>query len=166
MVDVTEFRNAMAMLGGAVSVITTDGPAGRFGFTASAVCSVTDSPPMLLVCMNRSSFANMHFKTNGVLCVNLLAAAHQEVSGTFASKNLSMDERFASKSWTTLESGAPVMEEALVNFDCRIAEVHEVGSHSIFYCEILKLRQGAAEEGLVYFNRAYHRLCGTSKAAG
>lgn len=49
MVDVTQFRNAMAMLGGAVSVITTDGPAGRFGFTASAVCSVTDAPPTLLV---------------------------------------------------------------------------------------------------------------------
>jgi hypothetical protein len=49
MVDTTGFRNAMALLGGAVSVITTDGPAGRFGFTASAVCSVTDSPPTLLV---------------------------------------------------------------------------------------------------------------------
>lgn len=45
MVDINGFRNAMALLGGAVSVITTDGPAGRFGFTASAVCSVTDSPP-------------------------------------------------------------------------------------------------------------------------
>ena len=36
MVDVSGFRNAMSRLGGAVSVITTDGPAGRFGFTASA----------------------------------------------------------------------------------------------------------------------------------
>jgi flavin reductase (DIM6/NTAB) family NADH-FMN oxidoreductase RutF len=55
----------MAMLGGAVSVITTDGVAGRFGFTASAVCSVTDSPPTLLVCMNRASHSNEHFKRNG-----------------------------------------------------------------------------------------------------
>lgn len=68
MVDVGSFRNAMAMLGGAVSVITTDGVAGRFGFTASAVCSVTDSPPTLLVCMNRSSHSNEHFKHNGTVC--------------------------------------------------------------------------------------------------
>ncbi|MNM47941.1 FMN reductase (NADH) RutF [compost metagenome] len=164
MVEVTRFRNAMAMLGGAVSVITTDGPAGRFGFTASAVCSVTDSPPTLLVCMNRSSYSNEQFKANGALCVNVLAGTHQELSGVFANRNLSMEERFASTLWTVLESGAPVMQEALVNFDCRIAQVHEVGSHSIFYCEIQDIRQGGADDGLVYFNRAYHRVCEGSKA--
>lgn len=158
MVDVTDFRNAMALLGGAVSVITTDGPAGRCGFTASAVCSVTDSPPTLLVCMNRTSNSNAQFKVNGTVCVNVLAGTHQELSGAFANKALSMEQRFASTAWTTLESGAPVMLEALVNFDCRIAQVHEVGSHNIFYCEIQSIRQGGADEGLVYFNRAYHRL--------
>ncbi|MFJ4455337.1 flavin reductase [Pseudomonas sp. NPDC089392] len=164
MVEVTRFRNAMALLGGAVSVITTDGPAGRFGFTASAVCSVTDSPPTLLVCMNRASYSNEQFKANGALCVNVLAGTHQELSGAFANRNLSMEERFASTLWTVLESGAPVMQEALVNFDCRIAQVHEVGSHSIFYCEIQDIRQGGADDGLVYFNRAYHRVCEGSKA--
>ncbi|MGF6396072.1 flavin reductase [Pseudomonas plecoglossicida] len=164
MVDVNQFRNAMAMLGGAVSVITTDGPAGRFGFTASAVCSVTDSPPTLLVCMNRSSYSNEQFKANGALCVNVLAGTHQELSGAFANRQLSMEERFATTHWNVLESGAPVMQEALVNFDCRIAQVHEVGSHSIFYCEIQEIRQGGADDGLVYFNRAYHRVCDASKA--
>lgn len=164
MVDINQFRNAMAMLGGAVSVITTDGPAGRFGFTASAVCSVTDSPPTLLVCMNRSSNSNAQFKANGALCVNVLAGTHQALSGAFANKVLSMEERFATTGWTALETGAPAMLEALVNFDCRIAQVHEVGSHSIFYCEIQSIRQGGADDGLVYFNRAYHRLGEASKA--
>ncbi|GAB1617974.1 flavin reductase [Pseudomonas sp. NGC7] len=164
MVDVSQFRNAMALLGGAVSVITTDGPAGRFGFTASAVCSVTDAPPTLLVCMNRASYSNEQFKANGALCVNVLAGTHQELSGAFANRNLSTEERFATTHWTVLESGAPVMQEALVNFDCRIAQVHEVGSHSIFYCQIQDIRQGGADDGLVYFNRAYHRVCEASKA--
>lgn len=158
MVDTTGFRNAMALLGGAVSVITTDGAAGRFGFTASAVCSVTDQPPTLLVCMNRSSYSNVHFKTNGVLCVNVLSADHQDISGVFANRELNMEQRFASAAWHVLESGAPVLDEALVSFDCRIAQAHEVGSHTIFYCEILDLKMGGSQEGLVYFNRAYHRL--------
>lgn len=55
MVMATEFRDAMSRLGAAVNVVTTDGSAGLGGFTASAVCSVTDSPPTLLVCMNRDS---------------------------------------------------------------------------------------------------------------
>jgi len=164
MVDTTGFRNSMAMLGGAVSVITTDGAAGRFGFTASAVCSVTDQPPTLLVCMNRSSYSNMHFKSNGVLSVNVLTAEHQAISGVFANRELDMEQRFASASWSVLESGAPLLDEALVSFDCRIAQAHEVGSHTIFYCEVLGIRNGESQEGLVYFNRAYHRLGDASKA--
>ncbi|MCY1417964.1 FMN reductase (NADH) RutF [compost metagenome] len=151
MVDTTGFRNAMALLGGAVSVITTDGAAGRFGFTASAVCSVTDQPPTLLVCMNRSSHSNVHFKTNGVLSVNVLTAEHQDISGVFANRELTMEQRFAAAHWHTLESGAPLLDEALVSFDCRIAQAHEVGSHTIFYCEILDLKIGESQEGLVYF---------------
>lgn len=165
MVDTTGFRNAMALLGGAVSVITTDGEAGRFGFTASAVCSVTDQPPTLLVCMNRSSYANAHFKRNGVLGVNVLSAALKELSAVFADRELDSVQRFARARWSTLESGAPLLDEALVNFDCRIAHSHEVGSHSIFYCEVLGVRQGDSQEGLVYFNRAYHRLGKDSMAA-
>ncbi len=47
-VDQQTFRDAMSCMGAAVNIITTDGPAGRAGFTASAVCSVTDTPPTLL----------------------------------------------------------------------------------------------------------------------
>ena len=50
MIEATDFRNAMSLLTTAVNVITTSGETGMHGFTASAVCSVTDTPPMLLVC--------------------------------------------------------------------------------------------------------------------
>lgn len=53
-VALTAFRNAMAQLGTAVHVVTTDGAGGRAGFTASAVCSVTDTPPSVLVCINKA----------------------------------------------------------------------------------------------------------------
>ncbi len=68
-----EFRDAMARLGAAVNIVTTDGPAGLGGLTVSAVCSVSDDPPTLLVCLNRGSPQNRLFKDNGVLCVNTLA---------------------------------------------------------------------------------------------
>ena len=42
-VEKQAYREAMARLGAAVNVITSDGPGGRAGFTASAVCSVTDT---------------------------------------------------------------------------------------------------------------------------
>ncbi|MCZ2496066.1 flavin reductase [Xylophilus sp. Kf1] len=159
MISTTDFRNGMALLAGAVNVITTDGTAGLAGFTASAVCSVTDTPPTLLVCMNRHSFAHRFFVENRRLCVNVLAGGQQDLSALFADRDITMDQRFARAPWQVLETGAPALEGALVAFDGEIVQIHEVGSHSIFFAELRGVRLGGTEShGLAYFNRAYHRL--------
>lgn len=55
MVEVSQFKDAMAQLATAVHIVTTSGETGQHGFTASAVCGVTDSPPTLLVCVNSNA---------------------------------------------------------------------------------------------------------------
>ena len=156
MVDINAFRDGMAMLASAVTVVTTGGPQGQAGFTATAVSSVTDQPPTLLVCMNRGSYAHPMFIGNGTLCVNVLASDQQSLSGLFADRNVTMDERFARVGWQALDTGSPALDGALVSFDCRIVQTHDVGSHSVFYCQVEGVRQGASRSGLVYFNRGYH----------
>jgi flavin reductase len=89
-----DYRDAMACLGAAVTIVTTDGPAGRAGFTASAVCSVTDNSPILLVCLNRGSSAYASVKGNGVVCVNVLSARHEPLSRQFGG-GIPVDERFS-----------------------------------------------------------------------
>lgn len=157
MIEATDFKNAMALLTSAVNVITTKGDSGAHGFTASAVCSVTDSPPTLLVCMNHSSRSHDHFIDNKTLSVNVLGAHHEPISNAFASP-LGSDERFAHGSWTQLTTGAPILEDALVSFDCEIEQIQKVGTHSIFMCRVIAINQSAQSESLVYFNRAYHQV--------
>ena len=82
-VDQQTFRDAMSCMGAAVNIITTDGPAGRAGFTASAVCSVTDTPPTLLVCLNRGASVWPVFNENRTLCVNTLSAGQESLSNLF-----------------------------------------------------------------------------------
>src|SRR5712664_4015072 len=74
------FREGMSQLGSAVNVVTTDGPGGKAGFTATAVCSVSDSPPTLLVCLNRKSTSGPILQTNQVFCVNTLSGACEPVA--------------------------------------------------------------------------------------
>lgn len=111
--DKASFRDAMAHVGAAVNIITTDGPAGRAGFTASAVCSVTDTPPTLLVCLNRSASVWPVFSEHHTLCVNTLAAGQEALSTLFGGKT-AMDERFAAADWQTGATGCPRLEAALV----------------------------------------------------
>ena len=158
MIQATDFKNAMSLLTSAVNVVTTAGMSGRYGFTASAVCSVTDTPPTLLVCMNKSSRSHEHFIENKILTVNVLAAEHEHISNVFASSKYSSDERFSQGNWTTLETGAPVLEEALVSFDCEIDQIQEVGTHSIFICRVAAIQKSEQDQSLVYFNRAYHQV--------
>lgn len=159
-VERQDYRNAMARLAAAVNVITTDGPAGPGGFTASAVCSVTDNPPMLLVCMNRSVSSCEAFRRNGVLCVNTLCASQQDISGVFAGMTgVEGAERFATGHWDKLSTGAPALQGAMVNFDTRVTDVVEKGTHLVFFCEIEAIRIGAsAEPALLYFARNYREL--------
>src|SRR5258708_29013404 len=127
LVEKQAYREAMARLGAAVNVIATDGPGGRAGFTASAVCSVTDTPPTLLVCANRANDSYPAMRANAVLCVNTLAGAHQELSPVCAGMTEhTMEARFEGATWHTMLTGSPVLDSALVAFDCRIAQTVQV----------------------------------------
>ncbi|MGI6245731.1 MAG: flavin reductase [Pseudochelatococcus sp.] len=164
----TDYRDAMARLAAAVTIVTTDGPAGMAGFAATAVCSVTDSPPTLLVCLNRESSAHPAVSGNGVLCVNVLEGRHEALSGLFGGKT-PMPRRFEAAAWRRAATGAPMLDDALVSFDCRIVSTCGVGSHDILLCEAVAIAGGDGEgEGdgarpLLYFGRAY---CGIAAAPG
>ena len=132
--DKASFRDAMAHVGAAVNIITTDGPAGRAGFTASAVCSVTDT-----------------------LCVNTLAAGQEALSTLFGGKT-AMDERFAAADWQTGATGCPRLEAALVSFDCRIDQRVSVGTHDILFCLVVAITRHPEPRGLMWFDRGYHTL--------
>ena len=97
------FREAMSRLGAAVHVITTDGPRGKTGFTATAVCSVSDAPPTLLVCLNRGATSMPILRGNGVFCVNTLRAGDELIADTFAGRTkVAREARFDAGQWATL----------------------------------------------------------------
>lgn len=152
-----DYRNAMSRLGAAVNIVTTDGPGGLAGFAATAVCSVSDNPPTLLVCLNRGSSAYPAVTANRVVCVNTLSGAHEKLSNLFGGKT-PVSERFAAGHWHTMVTGAPALEDALVSFDCRIRTVHDGGTHDILICDIDAIKTGEGTEALIYFNRGYKKV--------
>jgi flavin reductase (NADH) len=161
-----DFRQAMAHLSAAVNVITTAGQFGRCGITASAVCSVTDAPPTLLVCLNRSSAMHATFAGNGRVCVNVLPGEHELLARHFAGlTQLAMDERFNLPLWDEGEHGVPVLRDALASLQGEIVELKDVGSHSVMFVKVTHIRVRSDGDGLVYFDRNFHRLTRPCAAA-
>lgn len=163
-IDKHTFREAMARLAAAVNIITSDGPAGLCGSTASAVCSVSDEPPILLVCINRASRNNRILKSNQRLCINVLRADQQALALEFSRAGSDAQARFSSGDWShtdadlTSEKTLPALTDALVSLDCSITDSTEIGTHTVFYCTVNGARFGTQGNALVYFGRDFHAI--------
>jgi flavin reductase (DIM6/NTAB) family NADH-FMN oxidoreductase RutF len=135
----------------------TDGPAGRFAVTVSAVNSVSAEPPLILACIQRQSPANRVIRTNGVFSVSVLGDGQAHVSDTFAGRPRHGDAfDFAVGEWSAAATGAPCLGGAAAIFDCALWSSHEAGSHTVFIGRVLAVREGDAAP-LLYTRRRYGR---------
>src|SRR5256885_15427150 len=85
MVSESDFRHALGQFATGVTVVTTrDGGGAPLGLTVNAFCSVSLTPPLVLVCIDRRSEANRGFAQSGLFNVSVLAEEQQDVSHRFA----------------------------------------------------------------------------------
>ncbi len=153
------FRNAMASMAAAVSVVTTNGTAGRSGITATAVCSITDTPPTIMVCINRNSKTNATLKENQYLCVNILSAEQLEIAKHFAGMTeVKMNDRFMLHDWKEGFQQIPVLSGALANLQGKISSMSEMGTHTLFFVELNEIEIKENGNSLIYFNRSFHEV--------
>ena len=154
--DPAAFRDAMAQVVSAVHVVTTKGPDGRVGLTATAVASVSDSPPTVLACLARASRTLAAIEASGVFCINTLPADLAELAEIFASRRgIDGDARFTTARWSTLATGAPVLLDAISAFDCRLVATHDIASHRILIGEVAGLGGSGQGASLIYRQRQF-----------
>jgi flavin reductase (DIM6/NTAB) family NADH-FMN oxidoreductase RutF len=151
-----EFKQAMRHLAGGVTIIATEHEGCRAGFAAMAVCSVSADPPTLLVCINSGASAHDSIRASGRFSVNLLASGQNGIARCFSGETgLKGEERFAVGEWSPLVTGAPVLDGALVNFDCHVTEVVRMATHSVFFGAVVGVASRAAAKPLIYAHGTY-----------
>lgn len=157
LVDADAFRTAMRELAAGVTVVTATGPGGPRGLTATAVCSVSAEPPTLLVCVNRATEGHAAILASGAFCVNVTAHEHRPLAEHFAGRGgLRGAERFAHGAWRSLVTGAPVLDDAIAAFDCRVVQALDWGTHTVFLGAVAATHASAPERpALVYRGGAF-----------
>jgi flavin reductase len=152
-----KFISAMARAVNGVAVVSTNGPAGRFGITVSSVSSVSADPPLVLACVNRSSAAHRALKENDVFCVNLLSADQRELADAFAGRpSRGRAYQFEEEIWHAGPTGSPRLRRALATFDCVLEQAHEAGSHTVFIGRVTGVTDRPGDP-LLYTARSYGR---------
>lgn len=161
-----EFRQAMANLAAAVHIVSTNGPHGKSGITVSSACSVTDSPPTLLVCINRESDAHDICVGNGRLAVNVLTSQHEQLARHFSGQTkVPMEERFSWGIWEDL-AGIPTVRGSRAALSGRISRTLREGTHTVIFLKIDAIRIRDDAQALVYDNKLFHAVGGLFQAGG
>jgi flavin reductase (DIM6/NTAB) family NADH-FMN oxidoreductase RutF len=159
--DAAQFKLGMRSLAGAVSIITSSHDGKLYGMTATAVCSASADPPTVLVCVNRITTTHQAIVDAGVFCVNVLRYEDQELSGLFSGAHgadMRGEVRFRARSWARLATGSPVLQNALVSFDCRVVNKLVHGTHTIFLGGVQQLQIGKKGKPLLYSDGQYAKL--------
>lgn len=151
----SEFTAALALAANGVSIVTTDGDHGKAGLTVSSMCSVCAEPALILACVNADNeFCNIA-DANKRFAVNILSTVHTTVSGIFAGLGDTPDaDRFANGQWKTLETGSPILADALVSLDCQLVSADTHGTHRIYIGEVMAVTSSDASP-LIYTRRQY-----------
>lgn len=153
------FVEAMAAAAFGVTIVTTQGAAGKFGLTVSAVSSVSAQPPLILVCINHKNLIADAVATNKSFTVNMLAEDQAQLARIFAGRPADGFKAydFTQSLWRENEIAGPVLESAAANFLCKLETFHEAGTHRIFIGRVVEAKHNGALP-LVYSHRKFGKF--------
>jgi flavin reductase (DIM6/NTAB) family NADH-FMN oxidoreductase RutF len=154
-VSSVDFRTALSRFASGVTVVTTRDATGKlFGITVSAFCSVSLEPPLVLICIEKTTGSHHAFEESGRFTVNVLTDEQAGLSEHFASL---LDDKFSMIDHAVDEHGIPLLQNSLATLQCHLFKSLDGGDHSIFLglVEHVIVRDAAP---LIYFKGTYRSI--------
>jgi flavin reductase (DIM6/NTAB) family NADH-FMN oxidoreductase RutF len=150
-----DFLQALRNWASGVTVVTTKDFQGNLhGITVSAFSSVSLTPPLVLVCIDKQAGSHDAFQESRAFVVNILSEDQEHVSRQFASP---LPDKFAGIDFDEGIEGIPVLRGTLANLECHLMLTYEAGDHTIFIGEIQHSRAFKGKP-LLYFQSDYGKL--------
>ncbi len=156
----SKFLEAMSRGSTFVTVITTDGEAGRYGVTVSSMTSVAadGAAPTILACIHQQSPAATAILANKYFCANILHEGQQHISDVFSGRQMAGHaQRFDSIQWSKGADGQPVIAGATANFECVLRTSLLWETHHVMIGHVLAVHLNEDPKALLYGQRGYRR---------
>lgn len=154
--DSRTLRNAMGCFATGITVVTTLwADSTPVGLTANSFTSVSLDPPLLLICLAKSSSSLSAFEQSDKFAVNILHIGQQPTSNLFTSKTA---DRFGQVDWSLGETGVPILTNSLASMECTCQARHDGGDHVIIVGKVERARFEPRRDPLLYFSGKYRRL--------
>jgi flavin reductase (DIM6/NTAB) family NADH-FMN oxidoreductase RutF len=153
-----EFRDTMSSFASGVTVVTGSNNMTVHAATMTAFCSVSVSPPRVLICVSKGTRSHKIISAGGVFAVNILTESQRELARTLASSESSGDSgtnKLDKLLYTTKVTGAPILLEHYAFIDCTIIESVDAGDHTIFFGQPEAVGTNTNEAPLIYNRKQF-----------
>lgn len=158
--DSEDFKEAIKKFATGVCVVTTESDGEVNGMTATAISSLSVTPPQVIVCIDKKNHSHSLIKKSSVFAINVLSVNQKESSNIFATPGKAKAEHLLSLETITGPTGSPIIKDSIAFLDCKLISIHDSGDHSIFIGEVVGSGTLSNDPPLLYFNGDYNSLAG------
>jgi len=154
--DAPLLRRAFGQFATGVAIIGARAADGSLvGMTVNSFASVSIDPPLVMYCPAKGLSAYAVYAGARYFSASVLAVEQQSLSERFARKG---EQKWADVAYTIGKTGVPLLDEAIVCFECEAEASHDAGDHGIVVGRVLALRVAGAGEPLIFHRSRYCRL--------
>jgi flavin reductase (DIM6/NTAB) family NADH-FMN oxidoreductase RutF len=156
MIDSKQFWQAIGQRATGSTIVTASSegiPAGLLGLSATHLCA---DPPTMMVSVDKRTSALPTIRSAGHFAINYLPSAQRVLVDIFGGKSdLKGRHRFEAASWTTLATGAPILEGAVGAIDCELIETVERYNVDILLGRVVAISTDLRAVPLVHFRGSF-----------
>ena len=150
-------RAAARMFASGVTVAAASHGGRIHAIAATAFCSLSLDPPLVLLAVNHSGQLVDLARRAGHVGISILGEDQREVSEWAASTGRTPGASLPYPT-TAARTGAPLIEGAIAWFDCEVQDVTRHGDHIVVVGLVVEAWAAAGEQPLLYFQGSYRAL--------
>jgi flavin reductase (DIM6/NTAB) family NADH-FMN oxidoreductase RutF len=123
MIDQKEFWQSVGRRATGSTIVAARSEEGPAGFLGLSATHLSASPPIMMVSVSKRTSALATILSARHFSLNFLPRGLLELADIFGGKtDISGARRFETAAWTTLVTGAPILEQAVGAIDCELVE--------------------------------------------
>jgi flavin reductase len=149
-----DFRRALRKFASGVTIVTVSVDGELHGATASSFASVSLAPPLVLVCLDKTSHTRELLLKRGSFAVNVLGTDQAEVARAFSLRGQKPFDRLRHHMGS---EGAPLFDDSIAWIECKTERVVEAGDHDIVIGEVTSC-DATDRMPLLYYEADYRSL--------
>jgi flavin reductase (DIM6/NTAB) family NADH-FMN oxidoreductase RutF len=156
-IPVDQFKHVMRQWASGVTVVTMQTETRKHGLTVSGFMGVSLEPPLVLISIGEELTSETLLKESAAFVVNFLREDQRELSDRFAGR-LGAVDRLDGVPTHPAVSGAPILQDCLAWFDCRVVMTQAAGDHVLYIGEVMAAGLNEQARPLLYWNADYRKL--------